>query len=106
MSTMSTSEAVFAEAAAGVATAAVSAIATNRYAVTIREVTGSGSVAFTVQSYVGDAYETLYESDGSTAQTMTLGSEQTLIVDGRLKNIKATSTDSPLPAFTLAVARA
>ena len=105
MSTISTSEAVFVESTAGIATAPVSKITGDTYQVTIREVTGTGSVALTVQSMVGDSYETLYQSDGTTPQTMTLGSEQTLIVEGTLKNIRATSTDSPLPAYTLAVAK-
>lgn len=105
MSTKSDSDAVFAESTGGVAVANVGVISGNSYQVTVREVTGSGSVAFTVQTLVGGADEELYESDGATQVEMTLGSEYTFYIDTKCKSITATSTDSPLPSFTLAVAK-
>ena len=104
MTTMSTSEAVMVEAVAGVATANTSSLPTAEIEISVREITGSGTVSLTAITFAGDTAEVIYESDGTTAATIALGTPKTVTVRGRIRQVIGTS-DNAGDAFTLAVVR-
>ena len=98
MSYPNASDVVEAVAASGVATAGVYGLRAGRIQVSVTGVTGSGTVTLTAQPFGSDSYEAV---EGGTID---LSAQTTLIVDGLIKNLKATSSNSG-DAFTLVVTK-
>ena len=98
MSYPNPADVVEASSSSGVATAAVYNLRAGKVQVSVKGVTGSGTVTLTAQPFGSDSYESI--TDG----TIDLSDQTTLIIEGRLKQIKATSS-SGSDVFTLVVTK-
>lgn len=87
---------VEAESASGVATAYIAPLRAGSVQVSVSGVTGSGTLTLTAQPFGSDSYEAI--EDG----TIDLSAQTTVLIEGRLKNIKGTSS-SGSDVFTLVV---